>query len=632
MVLSARIMSDSKRRLEGILVAMVAFMLSALVSGSVFEGGRITGDEGSYLFQANAFAEGKWRWDAGPYGDLMGHDMIVLDEKAGWLSRYPPGHSVWLVPGVWVGWPQGMAAVAAGLTALACYELGLRLRLPRFLLPALLLMSPFFVLLHGTLLSHTSGMAASAWMLVFYVRWRQEGGGWNAMVSGLCWSFLLLNRTWTAALIAVPFGVDALAELRRDWKRIAVWGGTLLFVAGALCGVLLYLRYNQLTTGHSRLPTYLLYEASEGLGFGPRRTQGGELYAVNHTLLRGLGFCWENLRNLDRWLLGTPACTLLVWLGLAGHGWNRRWSGMLLGVVLMVPLGYVGFWYPGIPQVGPLYLAETLPYWLLLGGVGVSRIWRRMEGGGQRRRLLFAMAAVGVLVYSVRFTKDCAQAIQEEYRVRWELDRRLQGLPKPALVLLRPLGGDDPMVERYLYLNERGLESDVLRLQVGKEDLVSLAGCFPERGGSVWVVGPRGGGVEIERLEPAELRLSREAANSHLTRGAAENVEGGRRSDAGRHVAGFLFWGWYPLLPAGEYSVTFDAEWENLSPEAPLRLEVMADNGEATLAEKEVVTTLDDPELRFRKEVPGRVEPRVHFGGAGTVWLRRVEIRRLEKP
>ena len=60
----------------------------------------LTSDEGSYVFQGNNFFDGLITREAPPFGRTMQHRMIIQDADVGWLSRYPPLHSLWLVPGV----------------------------------------------------------------------------------------------------------------------------------------------------------------------------------------------------------------------------------------------------------------------------------------------------------------------------------------------------------------------------------------------------------------------------------------------------------------------------------------------------------------------------------------------------
>ncbi len=247
-------------------LAAAAFALAWLSSSRIYLGVPTGADEHSYLFQAHHFAEGRIAHPEPPLPAYFRQHMIISDPEAGWLSRYPPGHPLWLVPGVWMDSPYGMIALsaAAGLwfTCAAAGQAGLS----PVLAGLLLLCSPFFVLMYGTQLSHTSGLMAVAAMLYGYLAWWRSGRWGYAALAGLAWSFFFLNRTYTALLIAFPFGLHACWVWLRD-RRAPIFGGVLAFAGCAAVGLAGYLLYNKLAVGDPFTATYLFYEPSEGLVF-----------------------------------------------------------------------------------------------------------------------------------------------------------------------------------------------------------------------------------------------------------------------------------------------------------------------------------------------------------------------------
>lgn len=612
-----------RRRAERLAFGLAAFAMCLWLSAAVFERQWITGDEGSYLFQAWNFIDGVVKREVPPTHTLMQHDMIILGLESGWMSRYSPGHALWLVPGALAGWPHLMSALGAALTVMAGYEIGRRLKIPRFLLPSIFLLSPFFLLLHGTFLSHTSGMAFSAGMLLFYLAWRQDRRSCFALLSGLCWAALFLNRTWTAALIALPFAVDALLQLWKERDNGRVWRGTFLFAGAALLGVVLYTGYNYLSTGDPRLPTYLYYEPSENLGFGPRRLQGGPRYRVEHTVERGFRQLWRNVRDLDRWMLGTPRFTLLVWLGLAGHGWNRRWSGLLLACFFSVFLGYVAFWYPGIRYVGPVYQSEILPHLFVLGALGLSRVWRRSRPFP--RLLLFSLLAAGTAWRSFGFLSEQQEKIQSSFGKAWGVERIFQDLPDHSLVFVYGVFPEDRLTFHHIGLNKRGMDSPVLRLRANPDDQPAIAASFPDRRAYVFRESPEPG---VEPFDRPFSPPARPGTAGRADSGSGRNENGVRVARSATEEPGFLFYGWYPFLPPGEYEARFELRWRDVRPETPVRIELMTDLGRVTIARREIYESLEHAVLSFSLPALTMVEPRVHFGGSGTVELRHIEIRR----
>ncbi len=76
--------------------------LSFLSASLIFHKTPITTDENSYLFQANIFKAGKLKLDfpTNVPAEILWKRMIILDDKVGWVSRYPPAHSLCLIPGL----------------------------------------------------------------------------------------------------------------------------------------------------------------------------------------------------------------------------------------------------------------------------------------------------------------------------------------------------------------------------------------------------------------------------------------------------------------------------------------------------------------------------------------------------
>lgn len=81
-----------------IAMAVLAAVIAALLYQFVFLRVPLTSDETSYVFQAYTFLEGKIARPLPPLSDAFTQEMIIADERACWLSRYPPGHALWLMP------------------------------------------------------------------------------------------------------------------------------------------------------------------------------------------------------------------------------------------------------------------------------------------------------------------------------------------------------------------------------------------------------------------------------------------------------------------------------------------------------------------------------------------------------
>ena len=588
--------SQRNRFQELCVLGVLAFGASQVMALCVFQWQTVTGDEGSYLFQANCFLDGVLKRDCPVFHPLLSYDMIILRPDAGWVSRYPPGHGLWLVPGVWIGFPHVMSSLAAAITVMCSYEVGCRLRFPRFLLPVLLLISPFFLFMHGTLLSHTSGLAAVSVMFLAYLSWRQ------------------------ALLIAIPFGLDCLYQIHRDRRNIALWLGSTLFAGGAAVGIGVYMAYNAAVTGDAGLPTYLYYEASEGLGFGARRTQGGAGFRIEHTFLRGVTYLWNNIRLMDSWMLGVPF-SLVAWLALVVHGWSRRWSLVLLGACLMVCAGYVYFWYPGITDVGPVYYTELLLFVMVLAGFGLSRMWRKGEATPRRRAASFFVMGILLFIASIGFSLNEADRLRVQLADRVAFAETLRELPEQAIVFRQPIR--DRYLDHFIGLNEAGLDSDPLILRSRSDNDALIAAHFPER--SAWTLSYSNEHFVVTPLEQTGTPLKVDAVRTHRDRNVGENQDDRRvvKSDA---QAGLLVYGWYTYLAAGDYELHFDMRWSGVEGETPVTIELAIDQGKTVACSAELSEGLSSTTLRFHLEQLAEVEPRIHYGGSGTVSVKSLEL------
>ncbi|MDE0838900.1 MAG: hypothetical protein OSB41_07590, partial [Kiritimatiellae bacterium] len=442
-------------------LALLAAISGAFLSEHVYRGATVTWDESSYLFQAHHFASGKIK---DPYPGILaeelGRGMIIMDPSAGWLSRYPFAHALWLSVGVWFGSPRLMVSVSAFLNIFALAWLGRALGLRLLLLPIMACLMPVFLAMHGTLLSHSSALTCCTLMLASYMRWQSTGRWGYAIVSGLCWALYFNNRTYSAALISVPFGIDALARFRlHQWRRYGVQ--LLLFAGAAVSGVVMFMLYNKLAVGDARTSTYLFYNPTEGIGFGPRSGR------MVHTLALGLQNTETNLRSLDNWLFGFSKSSVLVVL-LCVFGLSRRWTFLLAASGVALVGGYAAFWYPGVHYAGPVYYFELLPFLLAMAGMGLQRCLDRVP---KRVQLWGVSCAVLVLILTcinwLQHQRDL-QAVDQNMK-RTVADT-IAKAPKDSVVVFSKMGRN--LIHesaRNLY----GLDSDPLILVESRRQINS---------------------------------------------------------------------------------------------------------------------------------------------------------------
>ena len=599
--------------LGALLVFCASWWLGQLVSLNA----PLTTDENAYVFQAYCFADGILARPAPEPKRMFPHEMLIMDDQAGWLSRYPPGHAAWLTPGVLAGQPRLMVALAAALSFLVMGRLGMLLGFSRFLMPALLLVSPYFLFMHGTLLSHSSGLLAASLMLLAYIRLKQGGSLLFGVLAGLAWATLFLNRTYTAALIAVPFGVDAVVDLVRQ-RTARNLAGTLLFVMASGLGLALFLFYNQLTVGDPWTPTYLYYQASDALGFGPRPP--GQIPSV-HTPGSGLRAMGENLLLLDRWLFGFPGSLVLV-LGLGLFGWNRRWSPLCLAAPFCVWLGYVLFWFDGIRLVGPVYYFETLVFLLVLACFGLQRLHRSAALLPVRLRpVLAALSWLVVACCALLFSRQQSGLLRAWQDLGGQYRALLQKAPPGSLILAPRIEGMR-YVSRGMAFNPRGLASDPLVASTDKLDRRVLAGAFPGRTPYSLVLD--NGRLRLEPfVDQSPIRIHMSVADTLCRTGENHDSGAGERqriARSGIHPPDWLAYGVSLWIGPGSYHLQVSLQVEGIRADAPLVVDVATGGGSRILARRTVSASgTDMVEVAFHVTRSTRIEPRIYYNGTGTV-------------
>lgn len=603
-----------------------AFLVSWESADRVFLRQPLTSDETSYLFQAHNFLDGVIARPPPPFREAFDHGMVIIDDRAGWLSRYPPGHPIWLMPGAAAGDVRLSTGAAAAIAVWFLCAAASALGIAQALVAVPLLLSPYFVFMYGTFLSHTSGLAASAILCWSYLRGRQTERLIFLVIAGSAWAFLFLNRTYTALLMAIPFGIDAVAVW---WRRrtIAAFAQAAAFALFASLGVFAYLLYNKLATGDPFTPTYLLYAPSEGLGFGPRRTQGWTVY---HSPGRGAQIFADNVGALNEWLYGFPGSLIVAGIA-AVVGWSRRWSPLLAAATLIVWGGYVAFWYPGIKEAGgPVYWFETLAPLNLLVGLGLQRLWAASAIRPFARTLAAAVLAGAVLYASIAFMRREAAEREPRQRLFRQLEETIGTLPGGSLVLLEGFSIPHPCE---IAFNLRGLAGERLRALSQPSENAVLQRLFADR--AAFLI--RGTvPFRAEPLAPPDrLLLVREAKKFHKKTGTDEATPDGSIARVARepeHPKGWICFGVRFHLPAGRYAVRWLGECRDVSADAPVMADLQIDGRNEEVGFRTITGTLShvvyEAEL-ILTNVLSIVRPRVKYGGSGALLLRRMEIEEL---
>ena len=374
----------------------------------------VTDDERVYLFQAEVLARGRLFLESQPLREFFDNVFIINNGK--WYGKYPPGHPLFLVPGILTGWPRLVPVMLAALNLLLCYRLAgfyFSRRLARTA-ALLLLLSPFFLFTGATLLSHTSSMT----MLLLFA-WcvhRSLAGGSTALWAGLAAGMAFLVRPYTALLVGLPIAAAWFIALRRRGQPLKPWlsalGVASLFLV-ILLGVNQTLTGNPLKTGYSELEG-----AGRVLGFGDV-TPG----QPGRTPLAGLVNMFQTVVRLNFWSLGWPLSWLFVVAALLFC--RRRDLAPLWAILIVTAVGGVFYASLGVSDTGPVKYYEILPVIVLLTLAGARSLHERIGAAGRAGlsaltpALLVALTLVGWGLFGRAQAFELRQLggrIQEPYR------------------------------------------------------------------------------------------------------------------------------------------------------------------------------------------------------------------------
>ena len=225
-------------------------------------------DEAAYLLQAKIYASGHWTAPGLPLPEFFEQYHVFVTPIL--TPKYPPGHALVLIPGIWLGIPGLIPVLLLGLCGGLVYEVARRLANPWVALLTWLLWmtAPGIMDFEPGYLSETS--TSALWMLGWYalLRWTEDEKpkwlAWLAFAIGLGF----LSRPVTMVIFALPVAVVVLRRIakRNAWKELQVpFGIGFIFIG-------VWMLWSQRTTGNPLNAPYGLYSRyyfpDDVMGFG----------------------------------------------------------------------------------------------------------------------------------------------------------------------------------------------------------------------------------------------------------------------------------------------------------------------------------------------------------------------------
>lgn len=484
-------------------------------------------DEFSYLFGARTLARGRLYNTPPPHPEFF--DAMHVLHQGKWVTRYPPGHALALVPGVLVGWPPLGPIVLCAAAVLGTYQLA-RDRLggaAGFVAGLLALQAPALVFISSGFLAQSTFWVLLTFFYVCLFRAGTSGRPRWAAAAGLLAGMMLLTRPFPAVAMGWPGAVWLLWRTLRGANGEAsqivqdtptARRGGLLFVGTVVPfagGVALFLAYNFAITGD---PFYTpwqqyrdRYEPANTLGFSrgadePRpdadavhwrkllKAEAMRADKQRFTPAEALRRAWL-LRSGDGRIVFDPKRALdtlfpaTCFLGLAAL-WvfafrGRRWQGPDTVLLLAVVSHYAAYsFFHAARDVG-YYALEPAPLVIYFTAAGAVGMWRHCRALGHRGLGLTAaalvLAALGnhILVQGPKFVADRREATACQRRFLEKLAHRPHS-DQPAIVFVR-YRRDHPFDQCDWINNPPSLDAPVLVvLDLGARN-ESLRKDFPAR-------------------------------------------------------------------------------------------------------------------------------------------------------
>ena len=225
-------------------------------------------DEASYLLQAETFAHLRWAMASPPLPSFFEQFHVFVTPT--FASKYPPGHGILLVPGIWLGLPGLVPLLFNGLAAAILFVLVRRVTNGWVALITFALWLPMQENLWFRASYFSEITTSVLWLLGWFalLKWRETAQQrWLSTVAA-CTAWMAITRPLTALAFALPVGAVVLWDISRQRKwRSLVYPAVLGLAILCLLPV-----WNAKTTGNWRETPYGLYSKIyfpfDAMGFG----------------------------------------------------------------------------------------------------------------------------------------------------------------------------------------------------------------------------------------------------------------------------------------------------------------------------------------------------------------------------
>ncbi|MGB7294725.1 MAG: glycosyltransferase family 39 protein [Candidatus Aminicenantales bacterium] len=485
-----------------ILASIAVFVFCSLFSTFVFERIPHINDEIAYLFQAKIFHSGRLYVPSPPCREFFDFPHIINNGR--WYSIYPPGFPLLLAIGLIFRAPWLVNPLLAALSVILFYFLGREIYSPKVGLIAALLsaISPWFLVMSSTMLSHTASMFFNALFLLFLFRSIRSPSPLLGLAAGISWGLAFLVRPVNTLFSSFVFLVYYAFRLMKK-RRGLTSGNAPTFAVTTLVFAGFFLVYNQLTNGAPFRMGYLVrYGPSYSVVFGQAATLDSAF-----TPLSAAVQMVDNLKALNVDLFGWPLSSFLAMLPLL---WLTRLNpedrkkDLLLASSIAVLVAAFSFFWGAFVFVGARMLFDAVPLFLLLSARGiaeipglVSQVIRKTSKPAVRKMTVVLVCVLAVYGFFFHLPHRLRPAQAHWFFDRYDhrfagtsarLGRAIESLSLGrALVILKfwhrppPTFPEEGGWGSGLLYNGPELDDDIIYAKSGDKNLAALFPCYPDR-------------------------------------------------------------------------------------------------------------------------------------------------------
>ena len=343
-------------------------------------------DEIAYLAQARIFSSFHLYAPGRPLPEFFEQYHMFVTPK--FMAKYPPGHSLILVPGIWLGIPTLVPLILAGITGAFTFLLARRLTNAWIALTTWLLWTTTPGVLEFMPSYRSEATTSALWLIGWWalLRWRERRERRWLLLLAVSVGLGVLTHPFTWVLFAIPAAavVTAVVIRYRKWRDLGV-----AVSVGSVFVVLLF-GWNDLTMGNAlRFPWSVYaqtYLPADAIGFGvdtaaPLRALPPDMVRfasaireehAHYTVARLPGSLLHRLIAIAKSVWGGWRVVLVPCVALGLTAMSAELSFGLLSCLVVVA-GYLLYGY-GVSST--VYYVELYPVAAFATALGV---WRLMN-------------------------------------------------------------------------------------------------------------------------------------------------------------------------------------------------------------------------------------------------------------